>query len=519
MQFVWFLGRFHVLIVHLPLGILTLAVALEILVRFKPFKFLEGAVGPTWVAGALSAIGTVALGLMHASEPAFDGMPAVEAHMNAGISLCIATCIVAILRLRMHPVPVWPTWAGSKKTVEPVYRFVQPAFRRGGFLDRAYAKLWILPVLVITALMFVTGHLGGNLTHGETYLVEYAPNPIRMALGLPPTAGPRPKPKDLASADLFLDVVNPALQQRCSTCHNDASKKGGFSVASYEALMKGGKDGVVVTPGDKVKSDLFHRVSLTPDDMNFMPKDGKTPLTKNEVAAIGFWIAQGAPKTGLVGTMKLTADASQAIQAVIGASGGGGSSVADDDAAIGGPTNEAPLPTVAAADAALVNKVVAEGFILRKVDKASNLLDADYVSAKPVTTSVIADLAQLGPQLLRVNLRHAGVTDDMVKTVSAFPNLRHLRLEANPGVTDAAAKDIAAAKTLTYVNLVNTKITDTGFNAVAALPKLQRFYVWGTTVTPGAVDKVKAERKDVFLYAGLTAQDVPVETKVVAPAN
>ena len=30
MQFIWFLGRFHVLLLHLPLGILSLAVALEI---------------------------------------------------------------------------------------------------------------------------------------------------------------------------------------------------------------------------------------------------------------------------------------------------------------------------------------------------------------------------------------------------------------------------------------------------------------------------------------------------------
>ena len=516
LQFIWFLGRFHVLIVHLPLGILTLAVALEIMVRFKPFKFLEGAVGPTWIASALSAIGTVALGLMHATEPAFADMPAVEAHRNAGVSLCIATCVVALLRLRMHPVTNWPSWAGSPKTVQPVYKAIQPIFARGAFLDKAYAKIWIVPVLVITALMFVTGHLGGNLTHGETYLVEYAPNPIRVAMGLPPTAGPREKPKDVASADIYLDVVGPALQQRCSTCHNDASKKGGFSVASYDAVMKGGKDGAVVTPGDAAKSDLFHRVSLTPDDMNFMPKDGKTPLTKNEVAAIGWWISQGAPKSATVASLKLTPAASAALGSIIG---GGGAAGGDDQVAAGGTANEAPLPTVPAADAAQVTKVVAEGFIVRKVDKASNLLDADYVSAKPVTPEALADLAKLGPQLLRVNLRHAGVTDAMVKTITAFPNLRHLRLEANPTVTDAAAKDIAGMKTLTYVNLVNTKVTDTGFAEVAALPKLQRFYFWGTPITPAAVAKVKAERKDVVLYAGLTAKDVPIETKTMTPAN
>ncbi len=516
LQFIWFLGRFHVLIVHLPLGILTLAVALEIMVRFKPFKFLDGAVGPTWIAGALSAIGTVAIGLMHASEPAFEGMPAVDAHKEAGTLLCLATCVVAILRLRMHPVANWPVWAGSPKTVQPIYKAVQPIFARGGFLDKAYAKLWIAPVAVILALMFVTGHLGGNLTHGETYLVEFAPNPIRVAMGLPPTAGPRAKPKDVASADIYLDVVGPALQQRCSTCHNDSSKKGGFSVASYDSIMKGGEKGAVIVPGDSAKSDLFHRISLTPDDTNFMPKDGKTPLTKAQVAAIGWWISQGAPKSAAVSSLKLTADASAALGSIIG--GGGGAEQADTGGG-GGPSADGPLPTVAAADPAAMAKLVSEGFILRKVDKNSNLLDADYVATKPVTDALIADLTKLGPQLLRLNLRKAGVTDAMVKTIStSFPNLRHLRLERND-ITDAGAASIAGIKTLTYVNLTNTKVTDTGFNQVAALPKLTRLYFWGTTVTPGAVDKVKAARKDMIVYAGLTAKDVTVETKEMTPAN
>jgi hypothetical protein len=74
-------------------------------------------------------------------------------------------------------------------------------------------------------------------------------------------------------------------------------------------------------------------------------------------------------------------------------------------------------------------------------------------------------------------------------------------------------------KTLTYLNLVNTKVTDTGFTEVAALPKLQRIYFWGAPITPGAVTKLKETRKDVFFDTGLTAKDVPVETKVMAPAN
>src|SRR5262249_15765903 len=108
MQFVWFLGRFHVLILHLPLGILTLAVALEILVRFRPFRFLENAVAATWTAGAVSALATVALGFMHATEDSFEDMDAVEAHGWAGVTLAALSCLTAILRTRMHPVSAWP---------------------------------------------------------------------------------------------------------------------------------------------------------------------------------------------------------------------------------------------------------------------------------------------------------------------------------------------------------------------------------------------------------------------------
>ena len=115
MQSIWFLGRFHVLILHLPLGILTLAVALEVLVRFRRFRFLESALAPTWIAGAISALATVALGLMHATEESFDDIPAVDAHGSAGMALAAAACLTAILRTRLHPLPAWPSSAGPEK--------------------------------------------------------------------------------------------------------------------------------------------------------------------------------------------------------------------------------------------------------------------------------------------------------------------------------------------------------------------------------------------------------------------
>jgi hypothetical protein len=238
MPFIWFLGRFHVLFVHLPLGILTLAVALEILVRFRRFRWLETAVAPVWIAGATSALATVALGFMHATEESFEDVAAVETHQWAGVTLAAAACLTAILRTRMHAVADWPRWAGPEK-VARLYRAVQPAFAPGARLDRACDNLWSVPVAAVLFLMFLTGHLGGSLTHGDTYLVQYAPGPVRVLAGLPADAGPRPKPMDLASADIYLDVVQPALERRCLSCHNNSKTSGGFSAATYESLMRG----------------------------------------------------------------------------------------------------------------------------------------------------------------------------------------------------------------------------------------------------------------------------------------
>src|SRR5260370_26859441 len=127
MQLFWCLRRFRVLILHLPRGILTLAAALELLVRFRRFRFLENAVAPAWIAGAISALATVALGFMHATEDSFEDMDAVEAHRWAGVTLAAVACLIAILRTRLYPVAAWPRWAGPEKVVQ-LYKAGQPAF-------------------------------------------------------------------------------------------------------------------------------------------------------------------------------------------------------------------------------------------------------------------------------------------------------------------------------------------------------------------------------------------------------
>ncbi len=317
----------------------------------------------------------------------------------------------------------------------------------------------------------------------------------------------RPPVAKLADADVFLDVVQPALDHRCASCHNDDQPKGGLSVTNYEGIRQGGRSGASILAGHPGDSPLLRRVSLPTGDPKYMPKDGKPALSASEITVIRWWIDQGAPRSGKISALPSTPQAREALAVLFG--GEGLDTVQHQ---------EAPLPVAPVAQQALIDKVVADGFIVRKLVKDSNLLLADYASTKPVTQEALGDLAKLSPQLFGLNLRHAGVSDAELHGLSAFTHLRSLRIEANP-ITDAGVKDIAALPDLAYLNLSNTKVSDAGFAQAAAMPKLKELYIWAAPVTQAAVDQVHALRGDLLLRVGLKPADVKVSTLVLSPTN
>ena len=146
MEFIYFLGRFHVLALHIPIGIIVAVLILEILIRKEKYKPLESAAGFLWIATAASAVLTVVLGYMHFAEGGFEG-PSGYQHRNFGTAVAIITVVVAMLR--------------------------------AGKFAKAYRPVFLPAAALLFVLVSMTGHYGGNLTHGSTYLVEYAPQPIR----------------------------------------------------------------------------------------------------------------------------------------------------------------------------------------------------------------------------------------------------------------------------------------------------------------------------------------------------
>jgi uncharacterized membrane protein len=258
MEFIYFLGRFHVLVLHIPIGIIIAIFALEWLARKEKYRHLESASAFLWIAAAVSAIVTVILGYMHFAEGAFVG-PSAAQHRTFGTALGIIITVVAVLRAS---------------------RFAS-----------SYKPVFFPAAILMVLLASITGHYGGNLTHGSTYLVEYAPQPIRALAGLQP----RRTVESYVSADPYLDLVGPILDLRCESCHNEDKRESDLILTSYEGLMRGGETGTVVVAGRPEFSELLNRVTLPSDDESFMPAEGNTPLTEAQIAILEWWIDAGVP--------------------------------------------------------------------------------------------------------------------------------------------------------------------------------------------------------------------------------
>lgn len=94
----------------------------------------------------------------------------------------------------------------------------------------------------------------------------------------------------------FREQVFPIISEQCFNCHNPAQvarrKAGLLDQTTREALLKGGRSGPAIVPGDPDSSLLLHRIRGLDPDEEIMPPDGR--LSDNHIEIITQWIRDGA---------------------------------------------------------------------------------------------------------------------------------------------------------------------------------------------------------------------------------
>lgn len=93
--------------------------------------------------------------------------------------------------------------------------------------------------------------------------------------------------------------VKPILQANCLECHQQGGsgfEASGFSMASYDELMKGTQYGPMVIAGDSAGSNLIVLMEGRADPSISMPHGSSDAVPKADIDTIRRWIDQGAKK-------------------------------------------------------------------------------------------------------------------------------------------------------------------------------------------------------------------------------
>jgi mono/diheme cytochrome c family protein len=175
---------------------------------------------------------------------------------------------------------------------------------------------------------------------------------VCAALGVLALFGGRTLAAEFSTADVefFEAKVRPLLDQHCSSCHAKGKSKGGLSLASRDAMLKGGDSAQpAVVPGAPDQSPLI--VAVKYDDAVKMPK--KYKLKDQEIAVLVAWVKRGAPWPAATGAATIRT---------------GGDSISPEDRAFWSfrPIGDPPAPVVKNPGWC---KDPIDGFILSKLEK------------------------------------------------------------------------------------------------------------------------------------------------------
>ena len=247
-EIVKYLGNFHPVVLHLPIGAFLFTLLLFAYQKFTKIK-LTIPIRLGLIFSFISAIVSSILGFILQFYGEYDNS-LVNFHMWLAI---ITTLLIGLIYL-LH-----------KKNEDNKY----------------IAHSFVSAVIFMT----VTGHYGGSITHGKDYLkLPEINQTVRFV--------------SYDSIHVYNDVVSSIIDSKCVKCHNMSKSKGGLMLTSEEQMNNGGENGKIFLANNSSDSKLYTYLNLPLNDKMHMPPDGNSQLTENEKNIIKMWIDTGAQFDG-----------------------------------------------------------------------------------------------------------------------------------------------------------------------------------------------------------------------------
>mgnify|MGYP001823596735 CR=1 FL=1 len=444
LDIVTFLGRFHPLFVHLPIGFLLLAILIEWYRGKKESKESDQIITYAWLLGAIGAILSALCGWLLAESGQY-AEDTIFWHRWLGVGLAVITSFG------------WWTKQNPKKFPKMVNKSI---------------------TYLVIGLILVEGHLGGNLTHGANYLLVYAPEPIQKIFGDERKENSLPQLENIDSVVVYRDMIYPILTTKCITCHNNEEQRGGLNMQQIDVFIEGGENGPVITAGNTLDSEIFRRVTLSQENEKYMPPNGE-PLSYDEIKTLEWWIINGADFEQELTRHEIPGPMQKVIQRLYG-------------------LDTQPKPwyesvKIPAADSLRLKSLVDAGFSVKTLGYENPLLDIKF-SGEELSLEKLTKLADVGENITWLSLAGTDLKDDWVSIISKFPNLTRLELQKS-GVSDKSVEFLKDLEHLESLNLYGTNVSDSCLPMLKNMPQLRRVYLWDSKVT---IENARALENDAL---------------------
>lgn len=434
------IGRMHPLILHFPIVILLLAMLLEFF-RFKPEyasnafyrNFLQGLL----LIGALFAAVTVIMGLFLSREEGYGGDILVY-HKWTGAGIFFLASVIY--------------WVRNAK-----------------WYKTAPARL---SALVTVVALVLTGHYGAALTHGSNFIWEPVSNKMAMA------------EVPLDEAVVYTNVIRPILEQKCTSCHNPDKLKGELVLTNPASIMKGGKSGKLIVPGNPQMSLLLQRVHLPMEEKKHMPPSGKAQLTLQEISLLTLWVKQKADFEKKLAELPENDSLRMLASAFLQ------------------PSQQQEAYDFPEADEERVRALNTDYRTILPLARESPALAVNIYNASAYNVKQIDELDEIRKQVISLNLNKMPVKDADLKSIVRFENLRKLDLNFTE-VTAAGLKELAGLKHLQNLTLSGTQLGLSDLKGLLPqLKSVKTVAVWDTKLSASDVAQLQQAHKAINIIGG-----------------
>jgi len=443
-----FLGSLHPLIVHLPIGIVLLTIAIDVFMRNKN-NSVQRVITMGWFFSFFSGLLAALFGWF-LGDNGYYFESQIDIHKWSGIAF-VSICFI-----------IW------------LLRYINFRFTKS--FNRSVNLTSII-------LLTITGHFGGEMTHGQNYLFENLPYTQKK---ISVTTLSETKRSNNDSLFVYEDLIHPVLEEKCIACHNQNLASGGLNMSSVENMIKGGNSGEGIKNGNPFKSLIYKRVSFPHDHPKFMPPTG-VPLSYDQIATLEWWIDNGAEKQMPVTLTRNDPKTLRLMELQYGLDLREKTYL--ETLSLSSPSQED------------LKSIEGEEYIWRFLNPEQSFLDLKFTKKK----IEINDLLKVQPiknNITWLNLADCMLNDNHLSYISNFPNLTRLKIQKNPLVTNKGIEALQKLEHLTELNLYGTRVSNNTLITLGQMKSLKRLFVWNTRITDKDITDFKALHPDVEVIAG-----------------